>query len=547
MEHATGGNEMTNPHPSRRSHVLAAALVALALAAGAAAAATPQWTLTTDASIGFQRLTPLGTLLVGTDAMLGCVDPATGQWLWKREDLKKFKECNYDEIANTPYGLLDLGAGGSQRRVEVVDLATGQKKWDSEPLPMNSSQGLFQAPEKRMLVLFGLPKKGNKPVTVGVDTETGEMKWQQDRLFEKPLRLFEVKGSGKVFKRFSVDGNQPPVCDGNAMIVWITADGPTRIDLDSGAKVWVCDALKGKEPAALADGYCGMLLADGVVYVPYEKSLQALDAATGKLLWAKEKDFKGRVVQLQMTPHGLVVRGAPTLNDKGKLNGKAYIDVLDPKTGLSVWAKPFKDLDDATTFEIRDGRIYIAADGELHEIGLADGAARSIAKFKFKEHEVPTSLELRGDGFLLSSDQTLLLLDANGGQKYLSYFEAPSYSGWMKLGVGLLTATMNAASYAAAQSQANATGMSQTYYLSGNPTLGKRFRATTQAEDFSYILTTVTGDGKKGPGLVKVGKATGQSVAELRLGDKTPEYVTDPIESRVFFLKSDKTIEGYSM
>jgi len=536
--------------PPRLRFTLAAAALALALLAPAAPAATPQWTLTTDTGIEFQRLTPLGTLLVGTDGLLGCVDPATGQWQWKREDLKKFKECNYDEIANTPYGLLEVGAGpgGIQKHVEVVDLATGQKKWDSEPLPMNGSQGLFQAPARRMLVLFGVPKKGNKPVTVGVDTETGEMKWQQDRLFEKPLRLFEVKGSGKIFKRFSVDGNQPPVFDTeNSMIVWLTEDGPTRINLDTGERAWVCDALKGKEPAALRDGYCGMLLAGGVVYVPYEKSLQAIDAQTGKLLWAKEKDFKGRVVQLEMAPQGLVVRGAPTLNDKGKLNGKAYIDVLDPKTGLSVWAKPFKDLDDATSFELRGDKIYIAADGELHEIGLADGAARAISKYKFKEHEVPTMLELRDEGFLLSSDQTLMMLDTNGGQKYLSYFEAPSFSGWMKLGVGLLTTALNAASAAAAQQQANATGMTQTYYLSGNPTLGKRFRATTQAEDFTYILTTVTGDGKKGPGLVKVSKSSGQAVKQLRLGDKTPEYVTDSIEGRVFFMKDDRTIEGYAM
>jgi hypothetical protein len=117
----------------------------------------------------------------------------------------------------------------------------------------------------------------------------------------------------------------------------------------------------------------------------------------------------------------------------------------------------------------------------------------------------------------------------------------------MKLGVGLLTAAVNAASAGAAYDRAYATGQSQTYYLSGNPTLGKRFRATTQAQDYTYILTTVTGDGKKGPGLVKVDKATGKAVAELRLGDKTPEYVTDSIESRVFFLKNEKTIEGYAM
>ena len=178
--------------------VMLATLACALLLPLVATAATPRWTYTTK-GIVFQRLTSLGTLLVSSDDALRVINPADGSVVWERKDLAKFKECNFDEIENTPYGMLDIGEGmgGRMRHVEVIDLQTGQKKWDSEGLPILSSQGQIQVAHKRMLVIFGLAKKGNKPMTVAVDTETGEIKWQQERLFEKPLQLFEVKGSDR--------------------------------------------------------------------------------------------------------------------------------------------------------------------------------------------------------------------------------------------------------------------------------------------------------------------------------------------------------------
>lgn len=524
-------------------------LATATLAAAAVFAAEPVWTYATG-NVEFQRVTPLGSLLVSHANGLSCVDPSTGKPLWDRPELKKFKECNYDELENTPYGLFEMseGIGGSKRYVEVVDLQTGKKKWDSSELPITSSQGEFQAPQQRLLVIFGIGKRGGKPMTIAVDTETGELKWQQERLFEKMLNLYEVKGSGKMIKRMSIAGNQPAVFpDSKSMIVWLTEDGPTKIDLATGNKLWVCSALKGKKVPGQNSGYMAMRILDGVLYVPFEKSLQAVDLNTGALLWTKEKDFRGRPVQIAMTPAGLVVRGATFVDDEGKAKGKPFIDVLTPRTGESAWKKPFKDLEDATSFDIRGDKVYICADGELHEIALADGTDRPLAKFKFKEHEVPSSLELMDDGFLLTSNQTLLGLDSGGKERFRSYFEAPSYSGWVKLGVGLLTAAVNAASASSAYDRAARTGQDQTYYLSANPTLGKRFRASTDAQDFMYILTSVPEGGKKKAGLVKVSKHDGKVVSTVQLGDKTPEYETDSVEGVIYFKKSDSEIAAYQL
>ena len=147
----------------RMAAVHAAALAMLACGTLAPVHAEVLWTLDTGSEILFQRLTPLGTLLVSTENDFTAIDPATGKALWSRDDVKKLKECNYDEVYGSPLGLLDLGEGmgGAQRRVEVIDLTTGAKKWDSEALPMNSSQGVFPVGAKKMLLVAGAPKKGS--------------------------------------------------------------------------------------------------------------------------------------------------------------------------------------------------------------------------------------------------------------------------------------------------------------------------------------------------------------------------------------------------
>ena len=537
------------PHPFLRGLTLAAITLALVSGAAPRAGAEQLWTVTTPKSIVFQRLTPLGSLLVSTDDGLTGVDAATGKTLWTRNDIQKLKECNYDEIGGTSYGLVEFGegVGGTQRRIEVIDLTTGAKKWDSADLPMNSSQGQMQVPQKGMLVMCGVAKKGKKPVLVAVGADDGALKWQQDAVFTKPLNVLEVKGSGKLFKRYSIHGNQEPVFDTeNSMIVYLTVEGPVKLDLATGNKLWTAP-IKAKTLPALQAGYAPMLLDQAIVYVPYDKSLQAVDANTGALIWTKDHDFKSHVTQMQMTPAGLVVRGAPGVDEKGKLDGKPFLDLLDPKTGLSVWKKPFKDLEDATSFDLHGDKLFIAADGELFAVDLADGTSASVAKYKFKGKEVPSSLQVVDGDYVLSSSQNVMRLDPTGNVKYHSYYPPPGQSGWIKVLSTAAVMATNAASASYAYNNAMASpGSTYKYTLYGNPELTRRFKASQNADAYVSMLTGgLEADGQKGVGLVKVDKATGEAAARVVLGDKTPEYEMDPIDGRLFFMKNDTQIICY--
>jgi outer membrane protein assembly factor BamB len=534
----------------RRPAALHAALATLACVALAGPVhAEVLWTLDTGSEIVFQRLTPLGTLLVSTERDFTAIDPATGRTLWSRADVKKLKECNYDEIHGSPLGLLDLGEGvaGVQRHIEVIDLTTGAKKWDSEALPMNSSQGVFAVGAKKMLLVAGAPKKGTRTVFCGVDVETGALRWQQDALFTQPIALLEVRGSGKVFRRYSIEGHQPPVYDtDDTAILYLSEEGPIKIDLNTGRKLWTADKLKGREVPVLRNGYAGIALGEGVAFVPYGKSLMAIDLASGAPAWKTDQDFKSKVTQMALTPRGLVVRGEPGRDTKGKPDGKPFVDCLDPKTGASRWRKPFKDMDGATSFDVKGDHLFIAADGELFAIDLASGAATSVTKIQFKGKEAPATLEVRGDDYVLSSSQNVMRIDARGSVKYHTFLAPPAQSGWIKvLSTAAVMATHAASATSAHSPAASNPGTTYRYQLSPNPELSRRLEAAAGAHDYAAIQTTIVEKGNKGSGLVKVSKEDGTEAARCWLGDQSPEYELDAIDGRVFLKKTDQQIVCY--
>jgi outer membrane protein assembly factor BamB len=535
-----------------------AAALAIATLAPAASRAEERWKLDTGGEIVFQRVTPLGTLLVSTEMNLRAVDPATGKTLWMRDDVRMLKEGFYDEIADTPYGLLDLGDGSatSPRRIEVIDLENGRMRWDSRNLPMSSTQGIYQIPQKNLLLMVGLPRQtqksgvlieGKKSMLLSVDLTSGAMKWRQDSLFSTPVRVFEVHGTGKVVKRRTIEGNQPPVYDGESgAFLYLSEDGPVKFDLATGDPLWTGTALAGRKPPALRDGYAAMQFGEGALFVPFGRSLQAFDATSGAPLWKAPPEFRSQVAQMKLVAQGLVVRGQPNLNEKGNRIGKPFIDILDPVTGRSVWTRPFKDHEITTSFDVRADCIYVATAGELFAISIADGSSRVVARFKLKGGEVPTTVEALEGGCLISSNQNMVMVDADGAQKYHSFYMAPTATGWARLATTAAIMAANAAAAAEAHARVMAASDTQQAALAAaNPKLVKRYQASANVLAYRSVLANTEAHGLKGPGLVKVEKSTGKEMARVVLGVKAPAYELDPIGGKLYFLKSPREIVCY--
>ena len=530
--------------------LIVALAAAATLAATAARAAEPNWSYEADDDIVFQRLTPLGSLLVSTGSGLHALDPATGRVVWTNAGLKNLRECNYDELVNSPLALVEAGqGGGTRRRVMAIDLATGQPRWDSTGLPFMTSQGVLQAPQRGMLVVAGVDQHGGKSVICGVDAETGALVWQQEGLFTLPLQLEEVQGSGKIVKRFSIAGNQLPLFPtADTAILYLNAEGPVKIDLNTGHKLWRAPITAERAPA-LSDGFAQMGLGDGVVFVPFENSLQAVDLATGKPLWAEPPQFKSHVAQMALTPHGLVVRGAPRPKPgpHRKPDGKPFLDMLDPATGASMWTKPFRDLDAATTFDLQGDQLFICADGELFAMRLEDGSTRSIAKVKFEGNERPERLELIDDDYVLSASRNLMRIDPAGNVRFHEFYPSPGPSGWIKaLGAAAARAGNAASSAGTAGRAPRSAGNDFPGTPAGDPELTRRFNASQIGSEFQSILTAAGEGGKPVLALVKLDKTTGKKVAEVVLGEQPPEYQIDSIDNLLFLKRSDRRIDCFA-
>ncbi len=539
---------------SLRKHLLVAlwALTIVATSVLSVGAVEPIWQQTFTGNIEWQRLTATGHLLVCTGDALCAVNPENGEILWSNEEMKGTDEENCDLLDYTPYALITKGKGmfkGGGNRLTLIDVTTGQEKWNTEAVGITSSSGNFLLPASNALIIVGaLGKNPNERTLICVELETGKEMWHQKDFFKdyKP----ELIPAGKT--KVSLEGNQYPVYDSDeSIIVYWSKKGVRKINVKTGEVVWFCEFKSGEAPG-LAYGYAPMMLnADrSILYTPSQKSLVAIKTSDGSLLWAKPPQFKGLPWQMDFTPQGILVKGGP--NNEGK-DGDPFITLVDPTTGELKWAKPFDKLKDATDYTVDGDHVIVAADKKMYTIMLADGSFKELAKdLKMDGGELTGSMETRDNGYLLKSSQNLLLIDKSGSEVYHAFYKAPGSGMFAKLASTAAIMAVNTMSVASAHSramnQAMQTGSGSASYslITSNPTLSKRYKATKSSDNFVVMLTDIKDQPENGPGLVKVGKADGKVAKSVVLGTKKPEYQFDEVESRLFFKADDKKIACYA-
>ena len=78
-----------------------ASAIALPMSAGLIATVTPAWTARFEQPVQWERVTPMGQLVVATDCCLHGVDPSTGSVLWKRAGLTGLSDHSFETIPGT--------------------------------------------------------------------------------------------------------------------------------------------------------------------------------------------------------------------------------------------------------------------------------------------------------------------------------------------------------------------------------------------------------------------------------------------------------------
>jgi outer membrane protein assembly factor BamB len=286
--------------------------------------------------------------------------------------------------------------------------------------------------------------------------------------------------------------------------------------------------------------------------------ISIIDLDAGKSVTKKPLSIKGEIRDLQVVPQGLYYRTSDEIN------------ILDLESGDKTWKKGFK-VKNCVGDNTGNKTGFVYANDIIYKVDFATGDLNEWVKgIDFNGKEDPTSLQVRDNGVLLTSDQNATLYSNDGKVVWHSYNKAPGRTGMGKVlsGLGGLACAMVAAGEASRSAQLS---YAKGYYGSTDPgldnsiknaqanasnfagaaassfaSISKRFKATIQANDFMTVMTALGGNNEaKNSGAVIVSKVDGKNMSSMMLGDKTPDYKLDEL-GRMIFQKSDNDeIKGF--
>jgi outer membrane protein assembly factor BamB len=429
-------------------------------------------------------------LLVGTGTELSGVDPESGKTIWTRNDLPNLGLASIDLVGRTGFGVVTVGD-----TMEIIDLSTGAKQWRTDALSLAAKGWLPSGDSECHLLLYGRTAQSQSTLML-VDLVTGAVQWRQDSLFRSAPKVFGFQGVSYLL------GHQEPVNDTDStLLVYISKDGPVRLNARTGALIWRASVLDDAGVPAPRDGYSRILQSRGVFYVPSGNRLWALNREDGRPLWNPPRQFRNKVIRMESTRLGLLVRG------------EEWIDLIAPETGRSIWPQPVS-LKSSTRMVLRGDTIFVGSDDGALVIGMADGSARSLAKVHFKEREHVGALGVLDEGVVLNSWHNLTMVDRQGSTVYQEFYPSPGES----LGEGLLSGMIGSPIYRPTTRWSGG----DIYFFTGRPDQADR-------EGFS---------------IVKFDAARGREISRVWLDDRNPSYALDPSSGSVYYQRSGRELVG---
>ena len=338
-------------------------------------------------------------VLVATEAQLAAFDPASGRPVWTRTDLGGLKGEAVDYVGGTGYGIITR-----DDQMDILDFRTGKTQWGTRALSFTSARGWLPTSSPDTLILMLGRTAESATTLVAVEVGTGKVRWRQDHLFGVEPKVFSNGGVSYLL------GNQDPLSDSDStLVLYISPEGPIRLDARSGALLWRSSAIGANGVPAPRDDYAWMRARRGLIFIPSEKQLVALRATDGHPAWAAPHICKSKVIDMLWTPRGLLIRG------------DEWIDLIDPASGKSLWQSS-AEVKKSMGMAVRWDTIYIAADKKLLAIGVPDGAVRTLAKLDYPDREDPRGFAVLSEGIVLNTWHHAMVFDRRGTlRNHVSY------------------------------------------------------------------------------------------------------------------------------
>lgn len=428
------------------------------------------------------------------------------------------------------------------KNIECYSISSGAVKWTAAI--KNATSILVNEKTKEV---YAFRTKGTNTVVYKINADNGTSLWSEGNKLKGVINNIQFTNHGLAIVTNIVSSGKKGLVGKIANKA--KGSGTSKVyllDFKNGQDLW------GKSPKTKGIINHFYIEDDGIIFGVASGGINKL-AFDGTPLWKKPHKTGPAIQVLATVPKGLLYIS------------QTDTDILDMKTGESVFGKALKYKRSKAVVSIYDknrDRFLLSCKDGVYEIDGNNGEYNLInGEVKFDGKEVPTSISVRDNGVLLSSEQNLQMINFNGDNGWKVYHRPPGKSAVASIIFGALTL---ASATVAVGTSARAGALKGAGVPSYNKSvtdaehasdataaiadaafkeMTKRFKATKATQNASFILTKIGSD----VGLVKVDKDTGETLNEIVLKDKKPMYEVDDIEGILYFKSKGNTINAYKL
>ncbi len=428
------------------------------------------------------------------------------------------------------------------KNIECYDIKTGTVKWTAA---VKNATSITTNEETKEIYAFR--SKGTNTVVYKVNAETGAVMWPEGNKLKGVISRVEFTPRGLAIVTNILSSGKKGLMGkvGNKL----KGSGTSKIyllDLNTGADLWD----KSPKTKGIVDHF--YIEEDGILFGVASGGINKI-AYDGTPRWKRPLKTGAGIQIMATVPKGLLYIS------------ETDTDIIDLDTGESIFGKALKYKRSkavASAYDKNDDRFLLSCKDGVYEIDGNSGDYNLINDaIKFEGKEVPTDLDVRENGILLSSSQNLQMLDFNGNNTWDVYHRAPGKSAFgviMMAAMVASSATMATAHsaragymkgagvpsyHSAVRQEERAADAYAAIADAAFTEMMKRFTATKATENSAFILTKVD----EGVALVKVDKDSGKTLNEIVIKDKKPMYEVDDIEGILYFKSKGNTINAYNL
>jgi hypothetical protein len=536
---------------------------------------TPYFLITTRATLGLGK------------PQTSIIEAETGRIIFnsKEAEVKVEKATPMPELQ----GLLIQGVRNKKKFIGLIDISNGSEKWSVDIADAKGGLGgLMRKIKKSINAVFAKDPMidANKNVIVVdgkeafcIDGQKGDFIWKKE-FDEKIEDALLTNEKDKLFVSYERRVDLLTVADGKS------AYGEKLLKIKG-----TCNGLSTYDK----DNYVLM----------HSNGVNIFNAVTGELRWKKESDLDN-IVDVRICDKGIIAIAPDEgkddetkiylINKDGKkewkTDVKGIVQILEPTEkgivfftteranlltydkGDEVWKKDVR-LKEAPffAFDNPNKKIIVYSDERLYAYDVPSGTIDIInEKLKLKgfdEDKDVATIEVRKNGYLVSSSQSMAMVDFSGKEAFNINYKEAGASKLARLGMKALSVASSVASatndikslrvagtsttpdgttvvHLEQDQNSNAYQNARAFGDAGSglwSAANARYYATKKTKEHNYILTKLDGVN----GLVKVEKESGKEIQQFPFGDKDPAYIVDEVENKLYVVVKDKFLQVYEL